>query len=235
MATSEAPEGASCNCATEAQVIQVKFGKRLEEHGRAIGALERGQRRHYAKLETIEGDVKSIASSVGSLSESYGQVIAMSARIEKKVDTLASATGDLFSTVTEVKQDLESHKGRCKKQHTDLDDRLESIVDDPYDVDTAVFEKLTGSEVKDMVAVERQARENLEAQVRDMQTQAKIHQAEKDAVAAAKKRWEDEVKKSEEEQAKTKVARYSMYGTIGVAIIAAAASITVAVISALNG
>lgn len=209
--------------------------RHLDQHGKAIGALERGQRATHKEIKTLHDKIDRIQISLTGLTGEYATAARHIISVDQKLDANARILHGVFEKMGELSANMISQKAICDDRHGDIDRKFESLTDedDVLKVDTSVFEEMSGSQVKEMIAEEKRQREALQEEVIKMQQRDAIHQAQKQAVSDAKKRWEDGLVKTEQDQKKaleeankTKIARYTMYGTIGVAIIAAAATIT---------
>lgn len=211
------------------------FDRRLSEHGTMIGALERGHRSTQAMVRSLHADITATKSSVHSIAEDVGSLTQHQARIEEKVDGLTRAFSNLSDRIGGMSEDFRRHQQKCNIQHREIDGRFESF--DDFDVDTSVYDSMTGKEVKTVLESEKVAREVLEQKVNNLQKQAEIHTAEKKAVEAAKDKWmkaieqnENERRVTEQERTKLRIARYSMYGVVIAGILTIIGNVLVAVL-----
>lgn len=210
--------------------------KRLEENSTLSGALERGQRSTHQMIQNLSKKQDLISESLGKISESWGEVIRHLSEVDEKLGGLNKSYMTMSDRISEIGELYRHHKIACVEKHKALDDRIDSLPDlgDGLDVDTGVYDSMDGKEVKALIASERVEREKLQSQIDKMLHEAQIHQAEKAAVEQAKQQWQTQTTQAEAETTKLKTARYGMYGAIGVALITAAASITIAVVTALT-
>lgn len=210
--------------------------KRLDELSAQGGALERGQRSTHLLIQNLGKKQDLVSESIGKISESWGEMVRHISEIDERLGGLNKIYMTMSDRVNDIGETFRHHKIACTETHKALDERIESLPDlgDGLDVDTGVYESMDGKEVKGLIAAERVEREKLQAQIDKMWHEAQIHQAEKAAVEQAKQQWQTQTTQAEAETTKLKSARYGMYGAIGVALITAAASITIAVVTALT-
>lgn len=216
------------------QAIVLKFERKLNEHEAMIGALDRGHKATNASIRTLTEKVDRAAASVEALSQQNGEVLQHISSVDGRLQGISTAMTTLANNTTSMSEDFRRHQSKCAERHTDLDVRLESLhdVEDVHDIDTGVFDAMSGTQVKALLEQETEARKVLEANVNKLTVQAQIHDAEKAAVAEAKKRWEEESTKTLQEQTKLKTARYTMYGVIITAILTSGAAVATTLITA---
>lgn len=232
---------------------QVDVRRHLDQHGKAIGALERGQRSTHTEIRRLHEKSDRIQQGVSDLGADYAKAVEHIVSVDNKLDATTRTNHSIFQELMKISKRLDGQQKTCDERHGEIDRKFDSIIEeDGYEdlPDTGVFETMTGIEVKNLLAEEkkerekllseeRAARETLQAQVEEMRQRDAIHQAQKQAVEQAKSKWEDELRKaaqqeqkaSEREQVaivetgKLKTARYTMYATIVVAVIGAVVSI----------
>jgi len=232
---------------------QVDVRRHLDQHSKAIGALERGQRSTHNEIRKLHEKADVIQQSVSELGIDYAKAVKHIVSVDQKLDSNTRTNHSIFEELVKISKRLDQQQTTCNERHGEIDRKFDSIIEeDSYEdlPDTGVFETMTGTEVKNLLAEEKKererllseekaARELLQAQVEEMRQRDAIHQAQKQAVEAAKSKWEDELRKaSQQEQkatereqvaivetSKLKTARYTMYATIIVAVIGAIVSI----------
>lgn len=171
--------------------------------------------------KAIEEKLDFVVKGIGSLSESYGQVLAKVTSIDSSFAGFSKINKDLFDQVAAFDVSLKAQKVQCDVRHEDIDDKMADLVDDEFDIDTSIISVMSGKEVKTVLTQERRARNELEKKVDSLLVERQIHEREKSAIVEAKKTWTDETEK-------TKTARYGMYGIVFVAIVTTVGSIIVA-------
>lgn len=203
------PEEHACNV--------IELSQRIDEHSAQIGALTRSTRATHSQIRDMRVDMQRVVSSNESLAEQSGVALRRLVKLEEKIDGISSAVTTIANNTTKMSEDFRKHQQKCHDRHCDIDDRLESMHD--VELTTGVFEMKSASEIKDIVQEERSERRKMQVVLEQMRREADIHRAEKKAVADAKRQWEKESQRANEERGKLKNARYGMYSAIGVAII----------------
>ena len=198
--------------------LHVHHSKLLADHSKRIASMER---EGLMSNKNLESKLDYIANGVGSLAESYGQLLAMATETESTVKGLSTVYKNLFDKVADFDASLKAQRVQCETRHEDIDDKMADLFDDEFDINTGIVSAMTGKEVKTVLTQERRARNELEKKVDSLLVERQIHEREKSAVAEAKKTWTDETEK-------TRVARYGMYGIVFVAIVTTVGSIVVA-------
>ena len=206
----------------------IELSQRLEEQRAQIGALTRSHRTTLAHVHEIRADMQRVVKSNDALAEESGVVLRSMSKFEEKLDGIASAVTTIANNTTKMSEDFRKHQAKCHDRHCDIDDRLDSIHD--AEITTGVFEMKSASEIKNIVQEERSERKKMQVALEQMRREADIHRAEKKAVADAKRQWEEQSVRTNEERGKMKIARYGMYSAIGVAIITVVGTILTAVL-----
>lgn len=184
--------------------------KTIGDHSRKISKIETDVGRKFIDIST---QIEGVGENVCNLSEIYGKIIAKISSIENSLYLHNQSNHDLFDKIVSLDLCLSQHRSKCISMHSNI------VTKDEFDVDTGVYSAMPGKDIKNTIEEEKRSRCILQEQVNDLIKEKLINDREKNAVALAKKEWEDQKTKLAEQQYRNKIALYGMYSAIIVAVV----------------